>query len=86
MKSNAVMSGSLEDSKSKEVSGEPPGVEKVHLSKEINSVRRKAKVLQADLDTLIRDISELSQETNNKVKFQLRMKKDQLRIERATFS
>ena len=42
---------------------------------EINSIRRKAKALQIDMDGLIREISELSQSTSNKVKVKLRIER-----------
>ena len=41
--------------------------------KEINFIRRKAKALQIDMDGLIREISELSKSTSNKVKVKLRI-------------
>ena len=42
---------------------------------EINSIRRKAKALQIDMDGLIREISELSQSTSNKVKVKPRIER-----------
>ena len=42
---------------------------------EINSIRRKAKALEIDIDGLIREISELSQSTSNKVKVKLRIER-----------
>ena len=42
---------------------------------EINSIRRKAKALQIDMDGLIREISELSQSTSNKVKVKVRIER-----------
>ena len=42
---------------------------------EINSIRRKAKALQIDMDGLIREISELSQSASNKVKVKLRIER-----------
>lgn len=52
---------------------------------EINSIRRKAKALQIDMDGLIREISELSQSTSNKVKVKLRIERLTC-IERNIFS
>ena len=42
---------------------------------EINSIRRKAKALQIHMDALIREISELSQSTSNKVKVKLKLER-----------
>ena len=42
---------------------------------EINSIRRKAKALQIHMDALIREISELSQSTSNKVKVKVRIER-----------
>ena len=42
---------------------------------EINSIRRKAKALQIDMDGLIGEISELSQSTSNKVKVKVRIER-----------
>ena len=42
---------------------------------EINFIRRKAKALQIDMDGLIREISELSKSTSNKVKVKLRIER-----------
>ena len=42
---------------------------------ETNSIRRKAKALEIDIDGLIREISELSQSTSNKVKVKLRIER-----------
>ncbi|KAL9954332.1 hypothetical protein ACROYT_G041854 [Oculina patagonica] len=52
----------------------PPSVSK-EQSKEITSIRRKAKVLQGDIEALIRDISELSGSEGNKVKIQIRIER-----------
>ena len=42
---------------------------------EINSIRRKAKALQIHMDALIREISELSQSTSNKVEVKVRIER-----------
>ena len=42
---------------------------------EINSIRRKAKALQIHMDALIREVSELSQSTSNKVKVKVRIER-----------
>ena len=52
----------------------PPSVSK-EQSKEITSIRRKTKVLQGDIEALIRDISELSESGGNKVKIQIRIER-----------
>ncbi|KAL9976912.1 hypothetical protein ACROYT_G014254 [Oculina patagonica] len=52
----------------------PPSVSK-EQSKEITSIRRKAKVLQGDIEALIRDISNLSESEGNKVKIQIRIER-----------
>ena len=42
---------------------------------EINLIRRKAKALQIHMDAFIREISELSQSTSNKVKVKVRIER-----------
>jgi len=42
---------------------------------EITSIRRKAKVLQEDIESVIRAISELSEIENNKVKVKIRIER-----------
>ena len=66
-KSNVVKRESMEEMNLAESAGPSSEVE-IH---EINSIRRKAKALQIDMDGLLREISELSQSTSNKVKIKL---------------
>ena len=70
-KSNVVKPGSKEEMNLAESAESSSEVE----IQEINSIRRKAKALQIDMDGLIREISELSQSTSNKVKVKLRIER-----------
>ena len=54
-----------------EVSEEFPRPVNKEQAQEISSIRRKANTLQMDMDDLIHDIVELSQNSNNKIKVQL---------------
>ena len=67
-KSNVVKLESKEEKNRAESSSE------VEIQ-EINSIRRKAKALQIHVDALIREISELSQSTSNKVKVKVRIER-----------
>ena len=67
-KSNVVKPESKEEMNLAESAESSSEVE----AQEINSIRRKAKAFQIDMDGLIRAISELSQSTSNKVKVKLR--------------
>ena len=67
-KSNVVKLESKEEKNRAESSSE------VEIQ-EINSIRRKAKALQIHMDALIREISELSQSTSNKVEVKVRIER-----------
>ena len=53
------------------VSKESPRPVNKEQAQKISSIRRKAKTLQMDMDDLIHDIVELSQNANNKIKVRL---------------
>ena len=57
------------------ISKESPRPVNEEQAQEISSIKRKAKTLQMDMDDLIRDIVELIQNTNNKIKVQLRIER-----------
>ncbi|KAL9982821.1 hypothetical protein ACROYT_G004929 [Oculina patagonica] len=65
------LSESHEDLNFAKLSKEVPSSVSKEQSKEITSIRRKAKVLQGDTEVLICDISELSESEGNKVKMQI---------------
>lgn len=69
------LSETPEDLNFAEISKELPRNTNEEQSQEIISIRRKAKVLQGDIDALIRTISELSENGNNKVKIQIRIER-----------
>jgi len=76
LKSNVDVKPELQESSNfTEVSKESPRPVNEEQAQEISSIRRKAKTLQMDMDDLIRDIVELSQNANNKIKVQLRIEK-----------
>ena len=58
-----------------EVTKESPKPANEELAQEISCIRRKAKTLQMDMNDLIRDIVELSQTANNKIKVQIRIER-----------
>ena len=83
-KKKVLIEGLVDDSKSIVV--KPESKEEMNLAEsaessseleiqEINFIRRKAKALQIDMDGLIREISELSKSTSNKVKVKLRIER-----------
>jgi len=75
-KSNVVKLESKEETNLAESSNE------VEIQ-EINSIRRKAKALQIHMYALIREISELSQSTSNKVKVKVRI--ERITVHRAKY-
>ena len=75
LKSNIAESTLHEDSNYVEDFDEPLVGKETDQLNEINAITRKAKVLQVDLDALIRDIEDISQVANNKVKVQLRIER-----------
>ena len=58
-----------------EVSKESPRPVNEEQAQEISSIKQKAKTLQMDMDDLIRDIVELIQNVNKKIKVQLRIER-----------
>ena len=76
LQSNVVVKPELlESSNFTKVSKESPRPVNEEQAQEISSIRRKAKTLQMDMDDLIRDIAELSQNANNKIKVQIRIER-----------
>ena len=76
LQSNVDVKPELQESSNfTEVSKESPPPVNVEKAQEISSIKRKAKALQMDMDDLIRDIVELIQNANNKIKVQLRIER-----------
>ena len=73
--SGDVKSELHETSNFTEVTKESLKPENEELAQEISCIRRKAKTLQMDMNDLIRDIVELSQTANNKIKVQIRIER-----------
>lgn len=74
-KSNVIAPELKEGSNFAEASKEPLQVKSEVEIQEVSSIRRKARALQMDMDTLIQDILYLSQNASNKIKVQLRIER-----------
>ncbi|XP_068756894.1 uncharacterized protein [Montipora capricornis] len=74
-KSNVIAPELKEGSNFAEASKEPLQVKSEVEIQEVSSIRRKARVLQMDVDALIQDILYLSQNASNKIKVQLRIER-----------
>ena len=76
LQSNVDVKPELQESSNfTEVSKESPRPVNEEQAQEISSIKRKAKTLQMDMDDLIRNIVELIQNANNKIKVQLRIER-----------